>query len=90
MKSNDSNKKMVGSVFLTVNEDIMQNIFSRLPATSFASASCVSKSWNKACNRVLSKPKLASALSINPSLHVTNLVQFHSKIIWLWLKLVVL
>ncbi|XP_021286593.1 F-box/LRR-repeat protein At5g63520-like isoform X1 [Herrania umbratica] len=51
-----------------VNDDILQNILSRLPALSFAWAACVSKSWNKVCDRVLSRPKLVSALSLNPSL----------------------
>ncbi|XVF08677.1 hypothetical protein REPUB_Repub07fG0023700 [Reevesia pubescens] len=54
--------------FDAVNDDILQNILFRLPALSFASAACVSKSWNKVCDRVLSCPKLASALSLNPSL----------------------
>ncbi|KAJ4851428.1 hypothetical protein Tsubulata_043961, partial [Turnera subulata] len=51
-----------------VNEDVMHNIFSRLPASSFASAACVNKYWNTVCTRILSRPKIASALSINPSL----------------------
>ncbi|KAG8496523.1 hypothetical protein CXB51_007640 [Gossypium anomalum] len=54
--------------FAAVNDDILQNILFRLPASSFASAACVSKSWNKVCDRVLTCPKLASALSLNPSL----------------------
>ncbi|XWS60247.1 hypothetical protein CRYUN_Cryun07bG0019700 [Craigia yunnanensis] len=54
--------------FAAVNDDILQNILFRLPALSFATAACVSKSWNKVCDRVLSCPKLASALSLNPSL----------------------
>ncbi|KAJ6882512.1 hypothetical protein NC651_028952 [Populus alba x Populus x berolinensis] len=29
-------------------------------------AVCVSKSWNQACHRILSKPKLASAFSLDP------------------------
>ncbi|XVF49588.1 hypothetical protein PTKIN_Ptkin04bG0024900 [Pterospermum kingtungense] len=59
-------KKMGG--FASVNDDILQNILLRLPALSFASAACVSKTWNKVCGSVLSCPKLASALSLNPSL----------------------
>ncbi|KAJ0785344.1 putative F-box domain-containing protein [Helianthus annuus] len=51
-----------------INEDLLQNIVARLPATSFASAACVSRSWNLVCDRVLSRPKLASACSINRSL----------------------
>ncbi|XVE56554.1 hypothetical protein DITRI_Ditri04bG0020400 [Diplodiscus trichospermus] len=54
--------------FAAVNDDILENILFRLPALSFASAACVSKSWNQVCDRVLSCPKLASALSLNPSL----------------------
>ncbi|XP_047181523.1 F-box/LRR-repeat protein At5g63520 [Vigna umbellata] len=51
-----------------LNEDILQNILARLPAVPFASAACVSKAWNSLCNRILSRPKLSSALSLNPSL----------------------
>ncbi|OMP07710.1 hypothetical protein COLO4_07119 [Corchorus olitorius] len=54
--------------FASANDDILQNIVSRLPALSFASAACVSKTWNKVCDRVLSRPKLAAALSVNGSL----------------------
>ncbi|KAJ0804310.1 putative F-box domain-containing protein [Helianthus annuus] len=53
-----------------IGEDLLHNIFSRLPATSFASAACVSRSWNVVCERVLSRPKLASACSSNDSLEV--------------------
>ncbi|TXG54393.1 hypothetical protein EZV62_019649 [Acer yangbiense] len=52
------------------NEDLLQNILGRQPALSFASAARVSKSWNKACNQILNRPKLVSALSISSSLHV--------------------
>ncbi|RDX96941.1 F-box/LRR-repeat protein [Mucuna pruriens] len=51
-----------------LNEDLLQNILARLPALPFASAACVNKSWNFLCNRILSRPKLSSALSLNPSL----------------------
>ncbi|KAI5329509.1 hypothetical protein L3X38_028906 [Prunus dulcis] len=50
-----------------INDDLLHNILSRLPALSFASAACVSKSWNQICSRILSRPKLASALSLHPS-----------------------
>ncbi|XP_008239495.1 PREDICTED: F-box/LRR-repeat protein At5g63520 [Prunus mume] len=50
-----------------INDDLIYNILSRLPALSFASAACVSKSWNQICSRILSRPKLASALSLHPS-----------------------
>ncbi|KAG8652684.1 F-box/LRR-repeat protein At5g63520 [Manihot esculenta] len=62
-------EKMRASGFSLVSEDVVENILSRLPALSFASAACVSRCWNKVCGRILSKPKLASALSLNPSLH---------------------
>ncbi|XP_057423920.1 F-box/LRR-repeat protein At5g63520-like isoform X4 [Lotus japonicus] len=50
-----------------LNEDLLHNILTRLPALSFASATCVSKTWNSVSNRILSRPKLSSALSLNPS-----------------------
>ncbi|KAK8560159.1 hypothetical protein V6N12_012962 [Hibiscus sabdariffa] len=56
------------SSFAAANDDILQNILSRLPASSFASAACVNKSWNKVCDIVLACPKLATALSLNPYL----------------------
>ena len=56
--------------FEEINGDVLQNILERLPAVWFASATCVSKQWNRVCNRILSRPKLASALSLNPSLEV--------------------
>lgn len=52
----------------TLNEDLLQNILTRLHALPFASAACVSKSWNSLCNRILFRPKLSSAISLNPSL----------------------
>ncbi|GMP34167.1 hypothetical protein CsSME_00007153 [Camellia sinensis var. sinensis] len=51
-----------------IGEYLLQNILSRLPALSFASAACVSRSWNSLCNLLLSRPKLSSAFSLNPSL----------------------
>ncbi|KAF9671728.1 hypothetical protein SADUNF_Sadunf12G0078500 [Salix dunnii] len=51
--------------FASINEDLVQNILRRLPASSFASAASVSKSWNQICNQILSKPKFASAFSLN-------------------------
>ncbi|KAI3806969.1 hypothetical protein L1987_22889 [Smallanthus sonchifolius] len=53
-----------------IGEDLLQNIVARLPATSFASAASVSRSWNTVCDRVLCRPKLSSACSFNPSLQV--------------------
>ncbi|XP_010519504.1 PREDICTED: F-box/LRR-repeat protein At5g63520-like [Tarenaya hassleriana] len=46
--------------------DVLQNILGRLPAKSFAAAACVSRSWNKASRQILSRPRLATALSLNP------------------------
>ncbi|KAI7732284.1 hypothetical protein M8C21_027997, partial [Ambrosia artemisiifolia] len=51
-----------------ISDDLLHNIVSRLPATSFASAACVSRSWNLICGRLLCRPKLSSAYSLNPSL----------------------
>ncbi|GER44525.1 F-box/LRR-repeat protein [Striga asiatica] len=51
-----------------LGDDLMQNILSRLPALYFAWAACVSRSWNALCNRILSSPKLSSAVSFNSSL----------------------
>ncbi|XP_021905655.1 F-box/LRR-repeat protein At5g63520 [Carica papaya] len=58
--------------FALINEDLLQNILSRLPARSFSYAACVSKSWNIVCNRILSRPKLLSAFSLNPSSHIAT------------------
>ncbi|XP_073035940.1 F-box/LRR-repeat protein At5g63520 [Primulina eburnea] len=48
-----------------LGEDLLQKILCRLPAVSFASAACVSRSWSSVCNRILSFPKLSSAISFN-------------------------
>ncbi|KAF3436909.1 hypothetical protein FNV43_RR19662 [Rhamnella rubrinervis] len=56
--------------FAAITDDLLQNIISKLNAASFASAACVNKSWYGICNRVLSRPKLASALSLHPSPHI--------------------
>ncbi|KAH7528202.1 F-box/LRR-repeat protein At5g63520 [Ziziphus jujuba] len=61
------NRKRQTTPFAMINDDLLLNILSRLPAVSFASAACVNKYWNGICNRVLSRPKLSSALSLNPS-----------------------
>ncbi|CAH2073733.1 unnamed protein product [Thlaspi arvense] len=50
----------------SMNDDLLHNILLRLPAQSFGSASCVSRSWNCVCNRILSRPKMISAFSRNP------------------------
>jgi hypothetical protein len=64
-----SGKRMSG--FSLVDEEIVQNILSRLPALTFAYAACVNKRWYKICSKILKRPKLASALSLNPFLHVS-------------------
>ncbi|KAJ9163910.1 hypothetical protein P3X46_023532 [Hevea brasiliensis] len=56
--------------FGLLSEDIVEKILRRLPAPSLASAACVSKLWYQNCNRILSRPKLASAISLNPSLDI--------------------
>lgn len=56
--------------FSPMNDDILHNIFGRLPAQSFAAAAYVCKTWNSVCNRILCRPKFSSAVSLNPSLHV--------------------
>ncbi|KAM1739609.1 hypothetical protein ACFX11_015303 [Malus domestica] len=56
-------------VFSRVDDDILQNILGRLPGVAFASAACVNTTWNKNCSHMLSRPKFASALSLNSDLH---------------------
>ncbi|KAK1428532.1 hypothetical protein QVD17_17367 [Tagetes erecta] len=51
-----------------VGEDLLQIIVAKLPALTFASAACVSRSWNCVCGRVLSRPKFSSACSTKPTL----------------------
>ncbi|KAF6148438.1 hypothetical protein GIB67_038793 [Kingdonia uniflora] len=58
------------SRFSLIGEDLHQDILSRLPALTFAFAACVSTNWNRICNRILSRPKFVSALSLNPLLEV--------------------
>ncbi|KAK4768070.1 hypothetical protein SAY87_003211 [Trapa incisa] len=53
--------------FASCHEDILYNILRRLPAPSFASAACVCKTWHRISNQILSRPLMASALSLNPS-----------------------
>ena len=72
--------------FDEINGDVLQNILERLPAVWFASATCVSKQWNRVCNRILSRPKLASALSLNPSLDVYIFLPFLPSSFLIWLS----
>lgn len=51
-----------------IGDDLLRNVLSRLPSSSFASAACVSCYWNHICDTVLYTPKLSSAHSSNPSL----------------------
>ncbi|KAJ6882515.1 hypothetical protein NC651_028953 [Populus alba x Populus x berolinensis] len=67
MEEKPKEPKMTMTSFASINEDLVQNIIKRLPASSFASAACVSKSWNQICNQILAKPKFASAFSLNPN-----------------------
>ncbi|CAL9244157.1 unnamed protein product, partial [Arabidopsis halleri] len=69
VSSEKSKKKpaMNDMVFIaSMNDDLLHNILLRLPAKSFAFASCVNRSWNSVCNRILSRPKMISAFSRNP------------------------
>ncbi|KAI7753673.1 hypothetical protein M8C21_015815, partial [Ambrosia artemisiifolia] len=50
--------------------DLLHNILARLSSIDFASADCVSRSWNHVCGRILCRPKLSSACSFNQSLQV--------------------
>ncbi|KAJ7957227.1 F-box/LRR-repeat protein [Quillaja saponaria] len=64
--------RRTGTCFSSITDDITHNILGRLPAESFASAACVSKYWNRICSQILSRPKLVSALSLNPNLLITE------------------
>uniref|UniRef100_A0A7N0RJA9 FIST C-domain domain-containing protein n=1 Tax=Kalanchoe fedtschenkoi TaxID=63787 RepID=A0A7N0RJA9_KALFE len=68
IKAAEESEARDGGGFDLLNEDLVHNILSRLPAASFAQAACVNLSWNQICDRILSRPKFASALSLNPSL----------------------
>ncbi|KAK4597096.1 hypothetical protein RGQ29_014915 [Quercus rubra] len=78
-----SNSKSRGSLELIINDDILEIILEKLPALSFASAACVSKSWNKVCNHILSSPKLSSALSysFNPSTYIDGVQEVLHKVL---------
>ncbi|XP_031129147.1 F-box/LRR-repeat protein At5g63520 isoform X1 [Ipomoea triloba] len=52
----------------SIGDDLLHNIFSRLPAPFCATVACVCRSWNLIATRILSYPKFSSALSRNPSL----------------------
>ncbi|CAM8929585.1 unnamed protein product [Rhodiola kirilowii] len=67
-KATEKSKAGGGVGFDLLNGDLLHNILSRLPAPSFAQAACVNRSWNQVCSRVLSRPKFASSISLNPSL----------------------
>ncbi|KAF3674478.1 putative kinesin-4-like [Capsicum annuum] len=51
-----------------IGEDLLYKIFTKLHAVECAAAACVSRSWNVTITRLLSLPKLSSALSLSPSL----------------------
>ncbi|KAL1814579.1 hypothetical protein ACET3Z_017153 [Daucus carota] len=63
----DRSRKTITTVD-AIGDDLFRNILNRLPAVHFASAACVSRSWHRVCDSILSTPKLASALSLNPSI----------------------
>lgn len=58
-------KRETASSSSRIGDDVLQNILSRLQARPFAAAACVNKSWNRVSNRILSRPKFASAISLN-------------------------
>ncbi|ERN09892.1 hypothetical protein AMTR_s00013p00143880 [Amborella trichopoda] len=49
-------------------EELWENILGRLPAKAFAKACVTCHSWNRICNRILSRPKLLCALSVHHTL----------------------
>ncbi|KAK1357958.1 F-box/LRR-repeat protein [Heracleum sosnowskyi] len=63
----ESSRKSLATID-SVGDDLLGNILNRLPALHFASATCVNRSWHRICDSLLSTPKLASALSLNPSI----------------------
>ena len=70
--SRNDAKMLKTTGFSLITDDLLHNILARLPAKSFAWAACVSKSWNQVSSQVLSRPKLASALSLDPSSQVNH------------------
>ncbi|XP_011624870.1 F-box/LRR-repeat protein At5g63520 isoform X2 [Amborella trichopoda] len=48
-------------------EELWDNILGRLPAKTFARACITCRPWNRICNRVLSRPKFLSTLSLRPT-----------------------
>lgn len=59
-----------------VSDDILDNIMSRLPAKPFAVAACVSRLWNRVSDSILSRPRLASGLSlaVSPEVRKINII----------------
>jgi len=78
MDDSPENPTTVAGGMSLLDEDLLQNILEKLPAKSFASAACVNRSWNGTCGRILSHPKLCSAVSLNPSVPVLPLSLFLS------------
>lgn len=72
MEEGGAKSMKAGGGFDIVNSDLLHNILIRLPAASFAQAACVNRSWNQVCNRIFSRPKFASAISLNPVLEVLD------------------
>ncbi|KAJ8534192.1 hypothetical protein K7X08_007516 [Anisodus acutangulus] len=52
----------------SIDNNLLHNILSRLPALACANAACVSRSWNHIISSLLSNPNLSSVLSLNPSI----------------------
>ena len=71
-KKMEKSKKTDMAFIASMNDDLLQNILLRLPAKPFAFASCVNRSWNIVCNRILSRPKMVSAFSRNPHQFVSS------------------
>lgn len=57
-----------GSMPNCLGDDVINDIMKRLPARSMACAACVCRSWRNHAAKILSTPKLISALSQNPQL----------------------
>ena len=61
------------SNFYSVSDDILTNIMSRLPAKPFAAAACVNHLWNRISDRILSRPRLTSGISLAESPEVKKI-----------------
>ncbi|XP_010519506.1 PREDICTED: F-box/LRR-repeat protein At5g63520 [Tarenaya hassleriana] len=66
MNSSKREKSEIGlpCFMASMNDDLLNNILGRLPAKSFAFASCVCRSWNNVSCRILSRPMIRSAFAV--------------------------